>query len=204
MDDVHRILTFWFGQQPCSNDSDYWKQKNTLWFGVNADADQHITKTFKPLLLQAKNNDFCNWQDTASGRLALIILTDQFPRNIYRSTNKAFSFDRFALKQCLEGLEAGQHLELHPVHQVFFFMPLEHSENIKHQNTCAELLASLVLSSSAALLSTMENFHAFAIKHLDIIAQFGRFPHRNALLGRKSTAAELEYLQASSFKFGQG
>lgn len=204
MDDVNRILNFWFGQQPDSNNPDYWKQKNTLWFGFNVDADQLITITFKPLLLQAKNNELRNWEGTASGRLALIILTDQFSRNIYRSTAEAFSFDKFALKQCLEGLEAMQHLELHPVHQVFFFMPLEHSENIKHQNTCVELLENLALSSSPEMLSTMKNFREFAIKHLDIIAQFGQFPHRNALLGRKSTQAELEYLQASGTTFGQG
>lgn len=204
MNEIKRVLNFWFGDQAKSNDPNYWQAKNELWFGFNEKTDQLITTTFKPLLLQALKNELQNWENTPSGRLALIVLSDQFPRNIFRGTADAFSFDHFALQQCRHGLEARQHAELHPVQQVFFFMPLEHSENIAEQNTCVDLFEKLVASCSPAMLNTMGNFRDFAIKHRDIIAKFGRFPHRNALLGRSSTSEELQYLQSGGSTFGQG
>ena len=204
MNDINLILDFWFGEDKTSMDPDYWKQKGALWFGFDSETDLEISKKFKPLLLKAKNNDFSNWKNTPSGRLALIILTDQLPRNIFRGTSDAFAYDSFALELCLEGLENKQYRELHPVHQTFFFMPLEHSERIEDQNTCVELFSNLVSTSTPKMLSHMSFSRDFAVKHRDIIAEFGRFPHRNDILNRESSEQERLYLKSGGTSFGQG
>ena len=204
MNDVNLILDFWFGADQASLDPDYWQQKSALWFGFDPDTDLDISKKFKPLLLKAKNNELCSWENTPSGRLALIILTDQFPRNIFRGTSDAFAYDSFALEQCLKELKNKQYKGLHPVQQMFLFMPLEHSERIEDQNTCVELLDNLVSTSTADMSKTMVNFRDFAVKHRDIIAEFGRFPHRNDILNRESNEQERLYLKSGGTSFGQG
>lgn len=204
MDNTELILAYWFGDNPQANDPDYWEKRNPLWFGFDENTDREISKKFEPLLSEIKTDDFSDWGKTPTEQLALILLSDQFSRNIYRGSLKAFSHDHIALEQCKKGLETGQYKELHPVHQVFYFMPLEHSENLDDQNLCIKLLEETKASSPAELLKILENFQEFAIQHRDIIEKFGRFPHRNKILGRMATEQEKEYLATGGATYGQG
>jgi uncharacterized protein (DUF924 family) len=132
--------------------------------------------------------------------LALIILTDQFPRNIYRDTARAFSCDSKALTWCLEGVHGRSDRELRPIERVFFYLPLEHAESREHQAKSVECFSELAASVPMEQRSTFEEYLDFAMRHRDIIDRFGRFPHRNNILRRESTPEELAFLtQSGSF-----
>ena len=204
MDNTDLILAFWFGENHQTTDPDYWKKRNSLWFGFDEETDREISKKFEPLLSELKIDKFNDWGNTPIDQLALILLTDQFSRNIYRGSPKAFSFDHIALEQCKKGLKTRQYKELHSVHQVFYFMPLEHSENLEDQNLCIKMLEEAKASSPSELLKLLESFQEFAIQHREIIEKFGRFPHRNKILGRTPTDKEKEYLATGGATYGQG
>ena len=136
-----------------------------------------------------------DWALTAPGRLALILLTDQFPRNMYRDTPRAFGFDSQARDWCKQGLEQAMHLPLRPIQRVFFFLPLEHSESPSDQTHCVQLFETLVAEVSVGQQETFKFYLEFAQRHRAIIDRLGRFPHRNHILQRASTTAELEFLQ---------
>ena len=138
------------------------------------------------------------------GRLALILLIDQFRRNIYRNTKEAFSKDKLALKLCVEGAMEKKDKGLAPIQKVFFYMPLQHTESAKVQAKSVELYNRLAESVSPTYQETFLVCAQFAELHKDIIDQFGRFPHRNKLLGRENTPEEDEYLAGDSPDFGQG
>lgn len=130
-----------------------------------------------------------------AGRLAWIIVADQFSRNIYRCDPRSFALDEQALAHALEGMAAGHDLALRPLQRVFFYLPLEHSESIELQQQSVMLYEGLLNEVGEKLAQPFTGFLDYARRHLDVIQRFGRFPHRNAILGRESTAAEIEYLQ---------
>jgi uncharacterized protein (DUF924 family) len=134
----------------------------------------------------------------------LILLLDQFRRNIYRNTAAAFAMDKAALKLCVEGAMEKKDLGLTPIQRVFFYMPLQHAESRKVQAKAVEIYQRLVAAVSPTYRETFETIAQFAELHHDIIQQFGRFPHRNKLLGRENTPEENEYLAGDSPDFGQG
>jgi uncharacterized protein (DUF924 family) len=129
------------------------------------------------------------------------LLTDQFPRNIYRESARAFAFDAKALAWCLGGIISGLHLGLRPIERVFFYFPLEHAESLEYQEQSVGLFRDLLATVPLDQKSVFENFLDFAVCHRDIIARFGRFPHRNKIIGRPSTPEEAAFLeeQGSSF-----
>jgi uncharacterized protein (DUF924 family) len=129
---------------------------------------------------------------------------DQFRRNIYRGTADAFSKDKAALKLCVEGAMAKTDQGLTPIQRVFFYMPLQHAESKKVQAKSVELFTKLAAAVTPTYRETFETITQFAELHRDIIEQFGRFPHRNRLLGRENTPEEDEYLSSDSPDFGQG
>lgn len=187
---INDILGFWFGaldEQGLSL-----PEQNSLWFKASEITDQRCRKHFGAAHSQAIDGELDHWAKTDSGLMALIVLLDQFSRNIYRGTPQAFSGDARALAQAQEAINAGRHLQLPAIHRVFLYLPLEHSETLAVQETCVELFAGLEVVTSHEIFA---GFSRYAVAHRDAIAQFGRFPHRNAILQRESTEAELQYLE---------
>lgn len=194
------ILDYWFGEL----DGEVTREnKHALWFLGGADVDNAIIMQFQRWVSLAGNGDLNHWSDTAHGRLALIILLDQFPRNIYRGLNAAFRYDLLALAICKRGLALNQDAELAAIEQAFFYLPLEHSEELEDQEESVfrfDLLRKQVHANNIAL---FDGFYDFANSHFQVISEFGRFPHRNSVKGRLSTEKELVWLHDGGLRFGQ-
>jgi len=196
---IETILDFWFGT--AGDDAVVAKDQAALWWSKNETHDDEIRRRFEDDVRAAAHGELDPWAATARGRLALIILLDQFPRNIYRETAQAFAYDERALVLTLEGLERGTDRELRPIERVFFYLPLEHSESLAHQERSVECFGALLASVPAERENTFKEYMDFAIRHRDIIARFGRFPHRNEILERASTAEELAFLAEPGSSF---
>jgi len=175
-----------------------------MWFSEDPVFDHEIEKEFADDLNAACEGKLDHWAAESEGRLALIILIDQFRRNIYRNSAEAFSKDKLALKLCVEGAMAKIDRGLTPIQRVFFYMPLQHAESRKGQAKSVELYDRLAELVSPTYRETFLTVAQFAELHKDIVDQFGRFPHRNQLIGREDTAEEAEYLAGDSPDFGQG
>jgi uncharacterized protein (DUF924 family) len=199
---IEQILAFWFKEQELT--APQIDRRMDTWFGEDAVFDHEIEKEFSDDVERACNGELDHWADEPQGRLALIILIDQFRRNLYRGTAKAFSHDKVALKLCVEGAMERKDKGLTPIQRVFFYMPLQHAESRKVQAKSVELYDRLAESVSPTLQETFLTVAQFAELHKDIVDQFGRFPHRNTLLGRENTPEEDEYLAGDSPDFGQG
>ncbi len=198
MDLQQKILQFWFGDNPALLPA---PQQLRFWFGGEAAIDQAIAEQFIEDVARAAAGEFAEWAQTASGTLALILLLDQFPRNIFRDSPKAYGWDSLALALTEAGLAAGQDRELTLVQRAFFYLPLEHSERLEHQQRSVQLFEALLADAPAEFKPVCEGFLDYAIRHRDIIARFGRFPHRNATLGRPSTAEETTFLTQPGSSF---
>jgi len=199
---IEHILSFWFKEQELS--APQIDRRMDIWFGEDSVFDHEIEKEFSDDIEKATEGKLDHWADEPHGRLALILLIDQFRRNIYRGTGKAFSHDKVALKLCVEGAMEKKDKGLTPIQRVFFYMPLQHAESRKVQAKSVELYERLAETVSPTLRETFLTVAQFAELHRDIIDQFGRFPHRNSLLGRENTPEEDEYLASDSPDFGQG
>jgi uncharacterized protein (DUF924 family) len=199
---INTILSFWFKEQELS--APQIDRRMDTWFGEDAAFDKEIEERFADDIEMASEGQLDHWASEPHGRLALIILIDQFRRNIYRNTAKAFSMDKLALKLCVEGAMEKKDKGLTPIQRVFFYMPLQHAESVKVQAKSVELFTRLAESVSPTYRETFQTIAQFAELHKDIIDQFGRFPHRNKLLGRANTPEEDEYLASDSPDFGQG
>ena len=199
MIDSETILIYWFGTTP--DTAALAKDRADLWWSKNSEADREIRERFESSVQLARESKLNPWLAQPRGRLALIILTDQFPRNIYRDSPRAFGFDATALAWSLEGIERGHDRLLRPIERVFFYLPLEHSELLEHQEQSVSMFRELV---PIVMMDQRENFERylnFAILHRDIVARFGRFPHRNRILGRPSTPDELDFLSQPGSSF---
>ena len=190
---IESILDFWFGTDP--DDAVVAKEQAKLWWSEEwRDRRRDATALRRRTVRSATTGELNEWLATARGRLALIILTDQFPRNIYRHTARAFFYDSKALAWCLDGLDGRIDRELRPIERVFFYLPLEDAESREHQAKSVECFRELAASVPMEQRSTFEEYLDFAMRHRDIIDRFGRFPHRNNILGRESTPEELAFL----------
>jgi len=199
---IDAVLNFWFREQNLS--APQIDRRMDVWFGEDAAFDLECKKVFSDDVAAASEGKLGHWANEPRGRLALILLLDQFRRNIYRDTAQAFAMDKVALKYCVEGAMAKADKGLPPIYRVFFYMPLQHAESRKVQAKSVELFGKLAEAVSPTYRETFETILHFAELHRDIIEQFGRFPHRNALLGRKNTPEEDEYLSGDVPDFGQG
>lgn len=200
---IDRILQFWFQEKALS--APQIDARMDIWFGEDPVFDHEIEKEFSGDVDRASGGKLMHWAEKPRGRLALILLLDQFRRNIYRNTAGAFSMDKLALKLCVEGAMAKQDKELSPIERVFFYMPLQHAESLKVQKKSVDLYNRLAKAVSPTLRETFETVAQFAELHHDIVEQYGRFPHRNKLLGRANTPEEAEFLAGDdSPDFGQG
>ncbi len=199
---IEAILSFWFKEQELS--APQIDRRMDIWFGEDPVFDEEIKENFADDVEAASAGRLNHWAVNPHGRLALIILIDQFRRNIYRNTADAFSMDKLALKLCVEGAMEKKDRGLTPIQRVFFYMPLQHAESRKVQAKSVALYDRLAEAVSPTYRETFLTVAQFAELHKDIIDQFGRFPHRNKLLDRKNTPEEDEYLAGDAPDFGQG
>lgn len=196
---VNQILNFWFGnvsaiEQPLP-------EKIQLWFKKSEDTDKAISNHFSELLGMAGRGELQEWEKAPDSALALILLTDQFSRNIFRNSSEAFSFDPIALQNTLQSIDQGFDSSFHPLKRAFFYLPLEHSENIEYQKLSLKKFTELAGISDNENEKILKSYQDFAVKHYEIIARFGRFPHRNQVLGRISTQEETEFLKTPGSSF---
>lgn len=199
---IDDILMFWFMEKELN--APQIDARMDVWFSDDPNFDNEIIKRFADDVERASEGELDHWAHEPRGRLALILLLDQFRRNIYRNKPEAFEKDKAALKLCIEGATVKMDKKLPPIQQVFFYMPLQHSETLKVQKKSCEIYRHLAKSVSPTYKETFETVAHFAELHADIIEQYGRFPHRNKMLGRKNTPEEDEYLAGSAPSFGQG
>jgi uncharacterized protein (DUF924 family) len=191
-EECEEVLQFWFPAD-LSDDHATMVRQFEWWFRGGADAG--IAQRFPLLLERAVGGELDYWAHGPRSRLALIIVLDQFSRSLYRSTARAFAQDPKALALALQGIEIGHYAALAtPWEKTFFLLPLGHSEELTHLERAVTLAEELVAQAPAELQRVLEHSAAQARGHRDVIARFGRHPHRNAVLGRPSTPEELAYL----------
>ncbi len=186
------LLEFWFGDD--TDDVAVAEAKAGLWWGHKPETDEEIRERFGTAATSAAVGILDHWSGSPRGRLALILLLDQMPRVIHRGMAKAFAMDADALKLAEQGLASGADRLLRPIERVFFYLPFEHSEDLADQERCLELFRDLAESVPEAHRKTFDSYVDYAVRHHEIIERFGRFPHRNQVLGRESTPEELGYL----------
>lgn len=194
------VLDHWFGSE--KEDLQIIEAKSKLWFGKDPRVDQEIAQKFAVLMEQAARGEPAAGSLTKPlAHLAQILLLDQFTRNVYRGTANAFAGDPAALQITLAGLNREEDQLLRPVERVFYYLPLEHSEELLHQNRSVELFRQLQAALPASWQAAFGGFVDYAVRHQVVVERFGRFPHRNVILGRTSTAAEQEFLQQPNSSF---
>ncbi len=196
------VLQFWFGSRPLTPEGA--KKKVGTWFMADPSFDEKIREKFGPLVKQALAGELDGWAAHPNGRLALILILDQFCRNLFRGTARAFAGDDRALSLTLEGLQWGDRLSYPMPRVLFFLMPLMHAEDPEVQDRSVEAYQALLEACQPEWRPMVENSLHEAMVHRELIHAFGRFPHRNAALKRASTSIELTYLKRSGRDYGQG
>jgi len=199
---VDDILGFWFGSN--QSDPDVIKSRSRQWFSRDSAFDAEILEHFGTAVREAIAGHFSVDSETGRVALAHIITLDQFPRNIYRGSAAAFDGDLRALRICRTGMDAGIEQALTPIERIFFHMPLEHSEDAEDQRDSVAVFEKLYEDAPGDFRHLAQKNLDYARDHHAIIERFGRFPHRNAVLQRPSTAAERAYLESEPNRFGQG
>ena len=182
MEQAKEIVEFWIAAGP------------KRWFRRDPDFDWEIRQRFEIVHLEAARGEHLGWRADARGALALLILLDQFPRNMYRGTARAFATDPLARTVAKEALSNGFDLHVALELQTFFYLPVEHDESRASQAKAVKLFEAYVGRGGD------ESYLRFARLHADLVERFGRFPHRNTTLGRTSTPDELAYLAGGGFK----
>lgn len=200
-DDYEAIINFWLGD--AGDSAEALQSRSRVWFSADPELDAEIRSRFGGLLASEAQGVYEGWQAAPRGRLGLIILFDQFPRNVYRGTARAFAFDGKALSLSQTGIDAGLDQSLGSLERMFFYMPLQHAEASDPQDRSVALFEALTASCPSGQRRFFELSLSFAREHRDLIARFGRFPHRNRLLGRESTEEEIAYLEGGGKTFGQ-
>ncbi|GAB4229514.1 MAG: CBU_1079 family Dot/Icm type IV secretion system effector [Chlamydiales bacterium] len=193
--DIHYedVLKFWFG--PLESPEDFPKERLSLWYFGGEDIDQEMRERYSEWVEWAATGKLDHWNKTPRGRLALIILLDQLPRHMYRDTPQAYQYDPTARKILFEGLAKGDDKALFPVEKMFFYVPLQHAENLDLQIFSVALYEQLKKNAPQALEDEMETAYEKALQQKETIEKFGRFPHRNSTLNRESTVKEQQYFQ---------
>ena len=189
-EEIEAIHSFWFG--PLDDAGLSATDRNALWFRATAATDAACRERFGEGVERALAGELDDWAAGDRGLVALILLLDQFTRNIFRNTARAFSGDARALALAQQTVAGGHHQRLPAIHQAFLFLPLEHHEDLEVQEECVTLFEELAAVTGS---DQIAGFTRYALAHRDVIARFGRFPHRNAVLGRTSTPEELAWLE---------
>jgi uncharacterized protein (DUF924 family) len=186
------ILSYWFGGRQLNPHQ--LEERINLWFEAGPEIDAVISTRFGGSIRDAAAGRLDHWKTAARGRLALILLLDQFTRHVHRGNKEAYLFDDLALSLCISGIEAELDYDLSIVERAFFYMPMQHAEDLSIQDNAVQTFQKLLDASSTDIQPQIYRFLMSARSHRNIIAQFGRFPHRNRALGRKCTVDESEYL----------
>ncbi|MEB3358366.1 MAG: DUF924 family protein [Synechococcales bacterium] len=194
MGQVDDILTFWFGN-PVTDDTRY-QARRKVWFRKSPEVDQAVCDRFQSVYEAASRGDLDHWRRTPQGSLALVLVLDQFPRHLFRDEPRAFATDAEALLVAKEAIAQGFDEALPPLQRMFFYFPLEHCEDAIAQQQSVALFRQLV-AQQPELADALD----YALRHQAVIDQFGRFPHRNAILGRVSTPTETEFLKQPGSSF---
>lgn len=184
-DKIDEILEYWFGDG---------STERGLWFKGSQEIDDDIRQRFGDLWERAGRGDVDYWCETARGRMALIIVLDQFSRNLHRGSPLAFQYDNKAQSLSLQGIELGHDIQLGLFERWFFYLPLEHAENLALQDKSIACFQTLLADAPLDKRQIFEGSLGYAERHRAVIEKFGRFPHRNELLGRESTEAERAHL----------
>jgi uncharacterized protein (DUF924 family) len=180
---AEEVLRFWFGSGETSG------ERRKHWFGKDGAFDALIRSRFMALHEEAAAGALARWKDDARSCLALIVLLDQFSRNMFRTSARAFAADALALETARQAVARGDDAGMRPVERMFVYLPFAHSESLADQRRSCELMQALDTFAET------DDAHRYALRHREIIERFGRFPHRNAVLGRPSTAQESEFLK---------
>ena len=191
MSQFEEILEFWFGNP---SQPDYGKPRK-VWFVKKSAFDEEVRSRFLSTYQQAAAGELDTWQDSPRSCLALILLLDQLPRNLFRNQPQMLATDPKALSVAQHAVAQGFDQEFLPVQRWFIYLPFEHSENLQHQHRAVELFSTLEDDLESG--ETID----YAYRHLRVIERFGRFPHRNAILGRESTPEEVAFLKQPGSAF---
>jgi len=197
---IGEVLAFWFGDD--GDDANVIAAQGPLWFRGGDAVDARIRDRFaaqREDAVAGRLND--DWGATPRGQLARVILVDQFSRNLFRDDPRAFEHDTLARQWTDTALDEGTDRLLRPIERVFLYLPLEHAESLADQRRSVRAFEALVDEAPAPLHDAFANYLDYARRHHDVIARFGRFPHRNAVLGRPSTTEEIEFLRQPGSSF---
>ncbi|MHC8337063.1 DUF924 family protein [Pseudomonas sp. HLT2-19-2] len=193
------LLEWWFGNSESPNEVA--ADKGKLWFGKRDSQDLEAQTRFGDWVEQALAGELADWAQRPEGWLALVLLLDQLPRMIFRDTPESFAGDLRAQALVAQGIAADFDRQLRPIQRVFIYLVFEHCENLAVQNEAVSRFIALVAEQPEADRAVFADNLDYAERHQKVIARFGRFPHRNAVLGRESTAEELEFLSKPGSRF---
>ncbi|MDH5612707.1 MAG: DUF924 domain-containing protein [Gammaproteobacteria bacterium] len=196
---IEKILEYWFGGFPDAYSADLTRYK--MWFEEGHQYDQEIFINFGSVYQQAVEGELDHWLDMPRGRLAIIILLDQFSRHIHRGYPESFAQDEKAQAICIEGIGSGDDMQLHPIERSFFYLPLEHAENIERQRLSVQAYIRLLADVPESHQQPYRDMLEYAMKHHYVIETFGRFPELNEILGRQSSEEELVFIKKQEYTF---
>jgi len=199
-DDPENLLEFWFADAAFSPGRA--SARSDMWFGTSPVLDRECRTRYGALLETAGRGELDAWLARARPALALVVLLDQIPRNVFRGTQRMFAFDGHALVRAIAACDAGFAAQLHPVEAAFLYMPFEHAEDLAMQDRGVEGLQALAARAAPGFHEILSGFVDYARRHREVIRRFGRFPHRNAVLGRAPTRDEQAYLRGGGETFG--
>lgn len=193
------VLSWWFGEATTAKAIA--DEKAGLWFGYKPEQDAEARERFGEQVEQALAGGLAEWAESPEGWLALVLLLDQLPRMVYRGTAQAFAGDEHAQQLVRDGMAHGGDVLLPPIQRVFIYLVLEHTENLSVQDQAVAHFERLNAIVAPAEQSLFAGFLDYAERHRHVIARFGRYPHRNEMLGRRSSEAELAFLAEPGSRF---
>jgi len=185
------ILNFWFRCEDEEGSGEF----QEAWFTKDREFDREIRDRFEPVYEEAAGGGLDHWKSEARSCLALIIVLDQFPRNMYRGDARMYAADEKAREAARHAIEHAYDRELSPYGRLFMYLPFEHSEELDDQRLSVELFRGLSTEMGS------EDLLGYAVRHLEIVERFGRFPHRNEILSRRTTPEEAEFLSGPDSSF---
>jgi uncharacterized protein (DUF924 family) len=198
------VLELWFGEagrSDASPDARVSKEVTARWFKPEPAFDREIRERFGDVMERASRGELDSLRDWPRGALALVILCDQFPRNAHRGTPEAFALDDRALAAARHAIDQGFDRKLPLEQRLFFYMPLMHAESRRAQADCVDMFEQALAEAPEDVRDRVASFRDFAIRHQAIVDRFGRYPHRNAILGRPSTPEEEAFLREPGSSF---
>ncbi len=185
------VLAFWFGREGEEGYGEF----REAWFSRNPDFDHEIRDRFEDIYGEAVAGGLEAWKEEAESCLALVVVLDQFPRNMFRGDARMYAADHLALAAARHAVERAYDRELPPFQRMFVYLPFEHSEDLDDQRFSMELFRGLAGEMGS------DDLLVYAAQHLKIVERFGRFPHRNEILGRRTTPEEAKFLEEPNSSF---